>query len=179
LKEKAYISALVQKVRKKDVLAMQTLYESFSKEMMAASHRITNSITDSEDILQEAFLTSFQKIAQLKEDGKYSAWLKQIVINSSLKLVKGRRDFTALTEIEHIEYEESENNWYQGISFDIIKKALQNLPDGCREIFSLYALEGYKHKEIAAALDISVSTSKSQYRYALKLLREKLMDINL
>jgi len=155
---------------------MQTLYESFSKEMMATSHRITNNITDSEDILQEAFLASFQKIAQLKENHKYGSWLKQIVINSSLKSVKRRRDFTPLAEVEHIEDEQPESNWYEGISFDAIKKALLDLPDGCREIFSLYALEGYKHKEIAAALDISVSTSKSQYRYALKLLRKKLRN---
>ncbi len=153
---------------------MQSLYESFSKEMMAASHRITSNRRDSEDILQEAFLTSFQKIAQLKEDDKYGSWLKQIVINSSLKSVRSKRSFASLVEVEHIEYEEEKSNWYEGISFDVIKKALLNLPDGCREIFSLYALEGYKHKEIAAALDISVSTSKSQYRYALKLLRERL-----
>ena len=64
------------------MLAIRSLYELFSREMLGASLRITNNKTDSEDILQESFLTSFQKISQLKEDKKYGGWLKQIVINN-------------------------------------------------------------------------------------------------
>ena len=70
--------------------------------------------------------------------------------------------------------EEESKPWYEEISFEKIKKAIQDLPDGSREIFSLYLLEGYKHREIAEVLNVSESTSKSQYRYALKLLRNKL-----
>ncbi len=153
---------------------MQTIYEMFSKEMMATSQRITNHRSDSEDILQEAFLTSFQKISLLKEDQKYGSWLKRIVINSSLKLIKSRKNFNSLNEVEHLESEVIDQKWYEEISFEVIQEAIHQLPDGARAVFSLYLLEGYKHKEIAEVLDISVSTSKSQYRYAIKLLREKL-----
>jgi len=156
---------------------MQGLFNSFSKEMMATSQRITNSKVDTEDILQEAFLKSFQKIGQLKEDKLYGGWLKQIVINASLQLVKKRINYSTLEQAPEIEAETSESNWYEGIPFDTIKQAIQNLPDGSRAIFSLHLLDGYKHKEIAEVLGVSISTSKSQYRYALKLLKEELTHI--
>jgi len=173
LKELGYISSLVQKVKRKDVLAMRTLYEAFAKEMLAASQRITNSKADSEDILQEAFLNSFDKIGQLKDENHYGPWLKRIVVNKSLTAIKKRITFYEVEEIEPFVVEDT-NPWYEGISFEKIKSAIQDLPDGSREIFSLYLLEGYKHREIAEALNVSVSTSKSQYRYALKILRNKL-----
>ncbi len=166
--------SLVKQVKRNDVVAMRTIYDLFSKEMMAVSCRITNNLQDAEDIIQEGFLTSFQKIDQLKDEAKYGGWLKQIIINKSLASLKKRVNFQDLGEIELSEEMEEDQNWYQGISFEKIKNAIQDLPDGSRQVFSLYLLENYKHKEIAEMLNISVSTSKSQYRYALKLLKEKL-----
>lgn len=154
---------------------MQGLYKIFAKELLATSQRITNSLKDSEDILQEAFLNSYHKINQLKEDKNYGAWIKKIVINASLQWVKKRQHFENLDVIEFADDKlDEDNNLYSHVSFDILKQAIQNLPNGSREIFSLHLIEGYKHREIAEELKISVSTSKSQYRYALKVLREKL-----
>lgn len=176
MKELSYISSLVHQVKKNDVTAMRSLYEAFAKDMMATSQRITNQKADSEDILQEAFISSFQKIDQLKDGAKYGGWLKQIVINKSLTLVKKKRNYASLESID-IADEKEETFSLQGVGFEKIKEAIHDLPNGSREIFSLYLLEGYKHKEIAEHMNISVSTSKSQYRYALKLLREKLIPI--
>ena len=156
---------------------MRTLYEKYSKEMLAASFRITNNLQDSEDILQEAFLNSFQKINQLKEANKYGGWLKQIVVNKSLASIKKRVNFNELSVVENRAVEEEEN-WFEEISFEKIKEAIQELPEGSRQVFSLFLLENYKHKEIAELLGISISTSKSQYRYALKLLKSKLKNEN-
>ena len=166
------IATLVNRVKKKDVAAMQALYQHYSRGMLASSYRITNDLQESEDILQEAFLKSFQKINQLKDGTKYGGWLKRIVVNQSLVHVKKRIHFQEVDVT--MNQAEEEEAWYKGISFDKIEKAIQELPEGCRQIFSLYLLENYKHAEIAEYLQISVSTSKSQYRYALKLLREKL-----
>ncbi len=157
-------------------MAMRSLYETHAKQMLATSLRITNNQNDAEDIIQEAFIQSFQKISQLKSDDKYSAWLKRMVTNKSLQLIKNRITFSEISEAIDVHQEEDIDHWYKDITFDKIKEELQNLPIGCRTIFSLYLLEGYKHKEIAAELEISISNSKSQYRYALKLLREKLQQ---
>lgn len=168
-----YILSLVKQVKRNDVVAMQTLYELFTKEMLAVSFRITNDWQETEDIIQEGFLISFQKISQLKDGAKYGGWLKQIIVNKSLASLKKRVSFQELTEVEIWE-ENDDDNWYQDISFEKITVAIQELPEGSRQVFSLFLLDNYKHKEIAAMLNISVSTSKSQYRYALKLLKEKL-----
>ena len=115
------------------------------------------------------------KINKLKDPKSYGSWLKRIVINNSLQLVKKQIHFEDLTNLD-IKEEATEENWYQDIPFNKIKQAILQLPNGCRQVFSLYLLENYKHKEIADLLNISVSTSKSQYRYALKLMRATLIS---
>jgi len=167
------ITALVQGVKKKEVKAMRSLYQQFSKGMLATSYRITNDLQESEDVLQEAFLSSFQKIDQLKESARYGDWLKRIVVNKSLVVVKKRIRFEEVETVFN-QVEQEEELWYKGISFREIEKAIQQLPEGCRQVFSLFLLDNYKHQEISEMLQISVSTSKSQYRYALKLMRQKL-----
>lgn len=169
-----YIAELVDRVKQDDLLAMKVLYNEFAREMLSASHRITQNLSDAEDIIQEAFMTSYEKIHQLKEPKNYGAWLKRIVINNSLSLVKKQVHFEEVSAISETP-ENSADNWYKNIPFDIIKTAINELPNGCRNIFSLYLLENYKHREIADLLNISVSTSKSQYRYALKLMKAALL----
>ncbi len=168
-----YIQELVTRVKQQDLLAMKMLYEQLAKEMLTTSFRITKNLEDSEDILQEAFLKSFQDINSLKEPAKYVGWLKRIVINKSLNSIKKKIRFDTIENIPE-PLEEDDSSWYEDISFEKIRVHIQKLPEGSRQIFSLYLLEGYKHKEIAEILNISISTSKSQYQYALKLLKEML-----
>jgi len=174
LRDFDYIAALVDRVKQDDLLAMKVVYNEFAREMLTASHRITQNVSDAEDIIQESFMVSFEKIHKLKEPKNYGAWLKRIVINKSLSLIKKQVHFEDITSISDT-YEEIEQNWYENIPFDKIKTAINELPDGCRNVFSLYLLENYKHREIADLLNISLSTSKSQYRYALKLMKAALI----
>lgn len=167
------ISDLVHRVKRNDLLATKLLYECFAQEMLTVSYRITQNMADAEDVIQESFMTSFEKIDKLNDAERYGGWLKRIVVNNSLKLVKKRSYYSEVEAIE--EYTEAEeDNWYESIPFEKIQAAIQDLPNGCREIFTLYLMENYKHREIADLLDISVSTSKSQYRYALGLLKNEL-----
>jgi len=174
LTNSTHIAQLVARIQKQDVVAMKSVYEYFAQEMLTSSYRITNDRQASEDILQEAFLTSFQKISSLAEPSKYKAWLKQIVINASLKWLKQHTNFEDLSVVvQRVEEEDSE--WYKDIPFDKIRAAIQALPEGSRQVLSLYLLEGYKHREIASALGIALSTSKSQYAYGLKKLQTSLL----
>lgn len=156
---------------------MKVLYQCFVKEMLTLSYRMTQHQADAEDIVQESFMTSFQKIHQLKEPTHYRAWLKRMVINNSLTLLKKKVNFTNLDQLGELAEAVDDGHWYKDISFDKIKAAIQELPNGCRQVFTLYLLENYKHREIAELLDISISTSKSQYRYALKLMQERLVKV--
>jgi len=167
------ISDLIERAKNNDLLATKLLYEQFVHEMLTLSYRITRNMADAEDVIQESFLTSFQKMDKLNDPARYGGWLKKIVVNNSLKLVKKRTHFSEVDAIGDYS-EEEEDNWYEQVPFDKIQAAIQELPNGCREIFTLYLMENYKHREIAELLNISVSTSKSQYQYALRLLKETL-----
>lgn len=167
------ISDLVYRVKQDDLLATKLLYECFAAEMLTFSYRITQNMADAEDVIQESFMTSFEKIHKLNDAERYGGWLKKIVVNNSLKLVKKRQHFSEVEAVEDYA-DDDDDNWYENVPFDKIQGAIQQLPNGCREIFTLYLMENYKHREIADLLDISVSTSKSQYRYALSLLKNEL-----
>jgi len=126
-----------------------------------------------EELLQDAFVKAFTRIDQY--DGKYSfgAWLKRIVINTGIsELRKRKTDFVAFDPIKHDIAEEAEE--IPGLKPEHLQRAIQNLPDGTRTVFTLYQVEGYKHREIAELLNVSESASKVQYMRARTQLRESL-----
>jgi RNA polymerase sigma-70 factor (ECF subfamily) len=116
-----------------------------------------------------------------KEDASFGAWLKRIVINKSINHVKKQNIWFA--DMEHLqedvpdENDFSDDNMITGISPEMIHEAIKLLPTKAKAVFNLYLLEDYQHKDIAAMLDISESTSKSQYRRACKLLQEMLLKM--
>jgi len=99
LRDFDYIAELVNRVKQDDLLAMKVLYNEFAREMLTASHRITQNLSDAEDIIQESFMTSFEKINKLNEPKNYGAWLKRIVINNSLHLIKKQVHFEEVSSI--------------------------------------------------------------------------------
>lgn len=119
MRDPQYIADLVQRVRQDDLLAMKVLYKEFAREMLSASQRITKNLSDAEDIIQESFMTSFDKIHKLQEPRNYGGWLKRIVINNSLTLIKKQVHFEEVEKIP--EYEEAEENWYENIPFMILR----------------------------------------------------------
>ncbi len=170
--EREQIIQTVNKIKRRDQLAMHAIYQQFAKQMLNLSFRITNDLASSEDIIQEAFLQSFLKIDQLKDASRYGSWLKRMVANKSIDSISNRIYFEAVNE--QIIAEDEDPHWYKKIDFAEIQKAIQSLPNGFRQVFTLYLLDGFKHKEIAEMLKTSESNTKSQYGYAKKLLQTKL-----
>jgi len=170
---------LIDRSLKGDRNAQNELYMLYSKAMFNSCLRITNNHDDAEDVLQESFVSAFRNLSSYRADSSFGAWLKRIVINKAINHVKKRQIEVSEFDIERhdvasepdvlIDYKEKE--------FDVrrIKEAIKVLPDGYRLVFSLYLLEGYDHQEIADILNISVSTSKSQYNRAKKKLKELLI----
>lgn len=138
--------------------------------------RILNHEAEAEDVLQEAFLKAFQNIHRFKGESTVGAWLKRIVVNTALNQLRRRKiDWVSLEE-HPVEPPENTAATEENLPFSVpeIRAAIRELPDGYRVVFSLYLLEGYDHQEIASILDISESTSKSQYNRAKKRLRQLL-----
>lgn len=149
-----------------DQKAQFQIYKLYYKAMYNTSLRIVNDSMEAEDIMQEAFLSAFEKIQTYSGTVSFGAWLKKIVINRSLDSLSRKK--AIFEDIEsHIgisDNSQDEIKRYEEIDtqVDEVKKAIERLPDGYRIILSLYLLEGYDHDEIAEILSISSSTSRSQ-----------------
>ncbi len=162
---------LVLAAKDYDASAQYQLYSLYSKAMLNVSFRILNDVQDAEDVLQEAFVTAFNKLSTFRGESTFGGWLKRIVINASLNVLKKRKVPYESIEDSGIEDIEEETVVRSELSVEQIRKAVQVLPDGFRVVFSLYAMEGYDHREISEILNISESTSKSQYNRAKKKLQ--------
>lgn len=136
-------------------------------------YRIVNNEAEAEDVLQEAFISAFRSLEHYRGDASFGAWLKRIVINKAINVIKQRR-----TEpLPEVDFDVADDAWDEKefpFSVDQVRRAIEALPDGYRSVLSLYLLEGYDHAEIAGILGISESTSKSQFNRSKKKLRELL-----
>lgn len=131
--------------------------------------------TDAEDLLQKSFIDVFTKLNTFRYQSSIGAWIKRIVINNCINFLKRNRFHFQELEPHHAEVPATADRQSDGakkLSVDVVHRALMQLPDGYRIVFSLYLLEGYDHKEIAQVLDISEATSKSQFSRAKKKMRE-------
>lgn len=165
---------LVERARQGDQQAMYRLYKTHVQAMYNTSIRIVVNQYEAEDIIQESFLSAFKSLDSFKGESTFGVWLKRIVTNKSLNVLRQRKlNYTELDNL-HISYEESEDEDFPEVTPEIIHEAIKTLPEKARVVLNLYLLEGYMHKEIAEMLDISESTSKSQYQRARRLLQEKI-----
>jgi len=162
---------LIEACKKGSKSAFENVYKLYSQAMFSVSLRVTNNREESEDILQESFLSAFQNIQQYRGEASFGSWLKRIVINKSIDVVKKRRlKFTSINDIDLVEDNTSEEENENDYSIETINKAVQQLPDGFRTVLTLFLFEDYSHKEIAEMLGISENTSKTQYLRARKKL---------
>ncbi len=173
---------LIDGCKNGDQKAQFQIYKLYYKAMFNTSLRIVSDTMEAEDIMQEAFLSAFEKINTYSGKVSFGAWLKKIVINRSLDSVSRKK--AIFEDIDtHYELQEEAD---KGVDDDPdleekmeeIKKAISNLPDGYRIILSLYLLEGYDHDEIGEILDISSSTSRSQLSRAKQKLLNELRNGN-
>jgi RNA polymerase sigma factor (sigma-70 family) len=168
---------LISQCKAGDREAYFRLYKLYSRAMYNVSFRITGDEDDAEDALQEAFISAFRNLENYRGDAVFGAWLKRIVVNKAINLVKQRRHepipeddkFDVPEEEVAVEYKEE-------FTVDRVRKAIEQLPDGYRAVLSLYLLEGYDHEEIGEIMGISESTSKSQLNRAKSKLREILSN---
>jgi RNA polymerase sigma-70 factor (ECF subfamily) len=134
-----------------------------------------NSLEEAEDLLQESFAEAFKKLDSFRFESSFGAWLKRIVVNRCINHMKKRRAELYFTDNlpenpENLHNDDSDED----IELEVrkVKQAMELLPDGYRIIFSLYLIEGYDHSEIAQIMDITESTSKSQFSRAKKKIKE-------
>ncbi|MCS7019464.1 MAG: RNA polymerase sigma factor [Cytophagales bacterium] len=155
--------------------AQRALYERFYKKMYVVALRYSKTTFEAEDILQESFVKIFGAIGNFKGDSTLEYWVKRIVVNTALKQNRRLLDKMHMDDVDEVTEEPvSENLTDQSYDFKELLAIIQKLSPGYQAIFNLYAIEGYKHHEIAEMLGISEGTSKSQYARAKALIQKML-----
>jgi RNA polymerase sigma-70 factor (ECF subfamily) len=168
---------LIANCKRGQLKAQRMLYERFSSAMFVICLRFTKDEDEAKDVLQEAFIKVFKNIERFREESSLYYWIKRIVINTAINHQRSQlflhTDITDIANEYHLGSDEAIYNY----DYEKLLKLLQSLPDGCRIIFNLYAIEGFKHREIAEQLGISEGTSKSQYNRARMLLQEMVLNL--
>lgn len=156
--------------------ALQTaLYQQYGRRMMAICLRYVPNREDAEDIFHEAFVKAFKNLPNYR-GGSLEGWLRRIFVTTSINFYRQNKKHRFLEDVNDKEYLYSE--WPDAVStlnVEALEKLISELPTGARVVFNLFAIEGYAHKEIAEMLNISESTSKSQFNRAKALLKDKLL----
>lgn len=166
------LNQLIQNCKKQDIRAQEQLYRLFANKLFAVCLKYSNSYQQAEDNLQDGFITIFGKIKQYQDKGSFEGWMKRIMINTTLQKYRKERVFEIVNE-ERLEEPELEIE-EELLSVDYLLLIIQELPERYRQVFNLYALDGYSHKEIAEMLEITTGTSKSNLCRARILLKEKI-----
>ena len=146
--------------------------------MFGAALRILKNREEAEDIVQDSFIKGFEKIHQLQDDANLGGWLKRIVVNKSLDIVRNKTKIVFTDDILVLENEpETVDEIEPNVSIDFIKECINKLKEKYSIILVLYMIEDYNHREIGELLGINVSTVRNQYKRGkgilLKMLQQR------
>jgi RNA polymerase sigma factor (sigma-70 family) len=163
--------------------AFSLLFKNYAPVMLGVCMRYCKNRIDAEDVMQDGFIKVFSQIHKFRREGSFEGWIKRIMINSAIDNYQSNLKHAFHEDVSEIEQSSALTD-YPGEDDDLpeemkiphtkLMEMIQELPDGYRMVFNLYAIEDYNHKEIASLLGISENTSKSQLLKARKALRKKI-----
>ncbi|MGF7218012.1 RNA polymerase sigma-70 factor (ECF subfamily) [Spirosoma lacussanchae] len=173
---------LVKRCQQGERRAQYDLYQQYVKAMYNVCLRIVNNEAEAEDVLQEAFIDAFSHIGSFRGQSTFGAWLKQIVVNRAINHLRSRRmtlvdiESHRLGEDDGPDLADPEPYDEEGVQLEVdrVRRAMAQLPEGYRVVLSLYLFEGYDHEEIGNVLNISETTSRTQYLRGKKRLLDLL-----
>ena len=163
---------LVKRCLQNDRTAQKELFDRYYKAMYNTALRIVGDRETTNDVLQETFIQVFNNLEQFQFRSTLGAWIKKILFREALRKKKDINPGSGQSGT----YKEPVI-WPDDLSGDYLQKAIMDLPDGFRMVFTLVEVEGYSHKEVAHMMNISEGTSKSQLYHAKKSLQKKLEGI--
>lgn len=170
-----YSADFIDKLRKGDRNSQRTLYENCSAKMYGVCLRYSANADIAKDILHDGFVKVLTSIKSYRDEGSFEGWIRRIIVNTALEFLRQRKDHL---EVE-LDYANSKaiDGVSNGHDLTFFLGIVAELPPQYKTVFNLYAIDDYSHSEIAEMLDISESTSKSNYSRAKSILREKLEKI--
>jgi len=175
--------SLVERARSGDEEAFAELFQSHKKRVYSVCLLMTKDVAEAEDLTQEAFLQVFRTVGSFRGESAFSTWLYRVAVNTVLMKMRRRKtppivslDEPVSSELPSLRRDVGTADLQLNGAVDRItlRRAMQELPEGCRQIFALHEVEGYQHHEIAKMLDCSIGNSKSQLHKAKLKMRDLL-----
>ncbi|WP_233164026.1 RNA polymerase sigma factor [Snuella sedimenti] len=170
-------SVLIKRAIKNNREAQHELFTLHAPKMLSVCRFYISDLQDAEEVMLNGFFKVFTNLKQFRNNGSFEGWIRRIMIRESISFLRKQKNIEFSLEIAENETEPF-NAIETNIEVDEIQQLIDELPEGYKMVFVMYAIEGYKHQEIAGMLDITVGTSKSQLFKARKLLQEKVNNIN-
>ena len=166
---------LIEQCKRENRKAQQLLYDRYAPKMFGVCKRYLRTREDAEDILIEGFYKVFCHLKNFKGKGSFEGWIRRIMVNECLMQLRKKHNFKMSIEVSNLELK-TDVNAQDRLQEQDIMALLSTLPTGYRTIFNLYVIEGYKHREIAELLGISINTSKSQLILAKEKMRKLIKE---
>jgi len=175
--------SLVQPAQAGDEQAFATLFQQHKTRVYSVCLLMVKDVAEAEDLTQEAFLQVFRAIGSFRGESAFSTWLYRVAVNTVLMRLRRRKSPPTVSLDEPVNSETpslkrdfgTKDLELSGVVDRIaLRRALQELPEGCRTIFALHEVEGYQHHEIAELLNCSIGNSKSQLHKAKLKMRDLL-----
>ncbi|WP_373057086.1 RNA polymerase sigma factor [Zunongwangia sp. H14] len=168
---------LIKRAAKNNREAQQCLYELHSAKMLSVCRQYIKDLHHAEEVMLNGFFKVFTNIGSFRGEGSFEGWIRKIMVREAISFLRANKKMEFQQE-EMINFSESGNNINSEFEVAHIQRMIDQLPEGYKVVFVMYAVEGYKHSEIANMLNISEGTSKSQLFKARKMLQEQLKSQN-
>jgi len=160
--------------------AQQLLFEMHAPKMLSVCRYYIKDLQHAEEAMLNGFFKVFTQLNSFRNEGSFEGWIRRIMVRESISYLRSKRSFEHLEEDinELVEADNMETNLFESeLNVADIQQLIDQLPEGYRAVFVMYAIEGYKHHEIASILNITEGTSKSQLFKARKLLQQQVVKL--
>ena len=168
---------LIKKAANNHRDAQHALYQIHAPKMLSVCRYYIKDVHQSEEVMLNGFFKVFTQLKAFKAEGSFEGWIRRIMIRESISFLRKKKQLEFSADDMEV-YDEPTNYTDAELDVDEIQQLIDKLPEGYRMVFNMYAIEGYKHSEIAEMLDIAESTSKSQLFKARKLLQQQIKQLN-
>lgn len=170
-------SALIKKAIKNNREAQHILFEMHAPKMLSVCRYYIKDTQHAEEAMLNGFFKVFKSLKTFKSEGSFEGWIRRIMIRVSISYLRQKKSIDFLSD-EDVSTNAYSNTIQTDLEVNEIQKLIDQLPEGYRIVFVMYAIEGYKHYEIAQLLNISEGTSKSQLFKARKMLQKQIKTLN-
>lgn len=170
-------SELIKKAVNGNRSAQRVIYETHAPKMLSVCRYYIKDLQNAESVMLNGFFKAFTHLKSFKNDGSFEGWLRRIMLRESISFLRNKKDIEFPVEDDKIPQQQT-NNIEAEMGVVEIQQLIDELPEGYRMVFVMYAVEGYKHSEISELLNISEGTSKSQLFKARQMLQKKVKELN-